>query len=378
MNVINAGSKYQIYGEEIKAYQKLPVGTYLINFHPMQGFWLSARNDLVITEDKIYGTSPAKVNKVLKSYDASPKNFGVLLSGQKGIGKSLFVRLLAIEAIKRGLPVITVTYAYGGVADFISSIEQDCVIIFDEFEKIFTITEEENKQDSLLSLFDGMDGGHKLFLVTCNDLSRINQHMINRPGRFHYHFTMMPPTSTEVEEYMRDKLNPSYYDSINDIVNLASLVDMPYDYLQAIAFELNQGYSLKEAMSDLNITRTDNMRFDILISLSNGLQYTAYSVRLDLNSRYWEYISARKYDNENSIAPNEICVKIKPSSVHAVNGVFVIDKDIIQPEWEAYDFRASSEEDCEKIAKAWVDANVHVEKIVLKKVVDYGVMRYDV
>ena len=131
-------------------------------------------------------------------------------------------------------------------------------------------------------------------------------------------------------------------------------------------------------MNDLNITRTDNMRFDILISLSNGLQYTAYSVRIDLNSRHWEYINARKYDNENSTAPNEICVKMKPSSVRAMNGVFVIDKDIIQPEWELYDFRASSEEECEKLAKAWTDANVHVEKIVLKKVADYGVMRYDV
>jgi len=35
MNVINAGSRYQIYGEDVKTYQKLPVGTYLVNFHPM-------------------------------------------------------------------------------------------------------------------------------------------------------------------------------------------------------------------------------------------------------------------------------------------------------------------------------------------------------
>ena len=147
MNVINAGSRYQIYGEDVKTYQKLPVGTYIVNFHPMQGFSLSIRNDLTVTEEKIYGNSLYKVNKVMKSYNSVNRNFGVLLSGQKGIGKSLFVRLLAEESIKANLPVVTVTMAAPGLATFISSIDQDCVVIFDEFEKTFTMTGEENQQE---------------------------------------------------------------------------------------------------------------------------------------------------------------------------------------------------------------------------------------
>ena len=167
MNIINAGSRYQVYGEDVKTYQQLPVGTYLVNFNPMSGFYLSIRTDLEVTEDKIYGTSSYKINKVMKSYDAmAHRNFGVLLSGQKGIGKSLFVRLLAEEAIKKGLPVVTVTMYVPGIANFIASIDQDCVVIFDELAKTFAIKEDENQQDELLSLFDGMDGGHKLFVVT--------------------------------------------------------------------------------------------------------------------------------------------------------------------------------------------------------------------
>ena len=371
MNVINAGSRYQIYGEDVKTYQKLPVGTYLVNFVPMQGFSLSIRNDLAVTEDKIYGSSMTKVNKVMRSYDAVDRNFGVLLSGQKGIGKSLFVRLLAEEAIKHGMPVITVTAAAPGIANFISSIEQDCVVIFDEFEKTFTITEDENQQDALLSLFDGMDGGHKLFVVTCNDLDHMSQYMLNRPGRFHYHFTMMPPTPNEVEEYMKDKLLPEYQHNIHDIVNLANIVDMPYDYLRAIAFELNQGYSLKEAMSDLNITRTDDTRFEITAILSNGLRFEAWDVKLDLNDHSQRFVHVRRYEKDNY--PHEFTLYIVPAAAKIVGKDFVIDERINQPHWGSYDFEGS-DEDCEKMEKEW--ESVTVDKIILHKVKDYGVARY--
>lgn len=372
MNVINAGSRYQVYGEDVKTYQQLPVGTYIVNFHPMQGFYLSIRNDLAVTEDKIYGNTMTKVMKVMRSYNAVDRNFGVLLSGQKGIGKSLFVRLLAEEAIKKGMPVITVTSSVSGLTEFISSIEQNCVVVFDEFEKTFTITEDENQQDALLSLFDGMDGGHKLFLVTCNDLEHMSQYMLNRPGRFHYHFTMMPPTPEEVEEYMKDKLQPQYHENIHDIVNLANVVDMPYDYLRAIAFELNQGYSLKEAMSDLNITRTDDTRFEITVFLSNEFRFEAWDVKLDLNDHSQRYVHVRRYEQDN--LPHEFTIYIVPSEAQISGKEFVINTKLCQPRWGEYDFEGS-EEECEKLAEEW-NKNVRIEKVILKKVQTYNVARY--
>ena len=373
MNIINAGSRYQVYGEDVKTYQQLPVGTYLVNFNPMSGFYLSIRTDLEVTEDKIYGTSSYKINKVMKSYDAmAHRNFGVLLSGQKGIGKSLFVRLLAEESIKKGLPVVTVTMYVPGIANFIASIDQDCVVIFDEFEKTFAIKEDENQQDELLSLFDGMDGGHKLFVVTCNDLEHMSQYMLNRPGRFHYHFTMTPPTPEEVEEYMKDKLAPEYHHNIHDVVNLANIVDMPYDYLRAIAFELNQGYTLKEAMSDLNITRTDDTRFEVTVILSNKLRFEAWDVKLDLNDHNQRYIHVRRYEKDSF--PHEFTLYLTPADAQIVGKEFVIKDRISQPRWSSYDFEGSDEE-CEKMAEEW-EKNVTIEKVILKKVKDYGVARY--
>ena len=374
MNIVNSGNRFQVYGEDVKTYRELPVGSYNINFHKMMGFFLTERNDLTATEEKIYGTSDYKVQKVMRSYANSDRNFGVLLSGQKGIGKSLFVRLVAIEGIKRGLPVIIVTAAIPGVADFISSIDQDCIVVFDEFEKTFAKQEDWNPQDEMLSLFDGIDGGHKLFIVTCNDLSQLSQYMLNRPGRFHYHFTMTPPSQDEVREYLTDKVLPQYQDAIEDVVNLSGVIDMPYDYLRAISFELNQGYPIKEIMSDLNITRANNLSFDAKVYLSNGLVYEAWTVRLNFSDHSSNYIRIKRYGEKGDKWPKEFGIDIIPSCAHLVGSEYIINDHLNMPRWDEDDFWELSDEDAKIMAETM--NKVTIDRIVLTKVQDYGPARY--
>ena len=50
MNVVNSGSRFQIYGEDVKTYRTLPVGSYEVEFHKMIGFYLTSRPDLVVNE----------------------------------------------------------------------------------------------------------------------------------------------------------------------------------------------------------------------------------------------------------------------------------------------------------------------------------------
>lgn len=40
MNIVNAGSRYQVYGEDVKTYKELPIATYSVGFNPMMGFGL--------------------------------------------------------------------------------------------------------------------------------------------------------------------------------------------------------------------------------------------------------------------------------------------------------------------------------------------------
>ena len=48
MNVVHSGDTFQIYGDALKTYDKLPVGTYDVCFHKMMGFYLTSHADLVV------------------------------------------------------------------------------------------------------------------------------------------------------------------------------------------------------------------------------------------------------------------------------------------------------------------------------------------
>ena len=203
MKAISIGDKYQVYGNSLQAYDSIPAYTYNVRFDEMTGFYLSRRPDMVINE-KVYGVQSSKVAKVLNSFKVFNRNLGVILSGNKGIGKSLTAKMIAIEAVKQGYPVILANRYIGGIANFIESIDQEVMILFDEFDKTFKARDNESPQDTMLSLFDGTSAGKKLFVVTCNQLNGLNDYLVNRPGRFHYHFRFDYPGADEVETYLKD------------------------------------------------------------------------------------------------------------------------------------------------------------------------------
>lgn len=280
MKVVESASNLFLYGDDMKAYDKIPAGTYDIHCSEMTGFYLSRRPDMVINE-KVYGVQSSKVAKVLNSFKAFNRNLGVILSGNKGIGKSLTAKMIAIEAIKQGYPVILANRYIGGIANFIESINQEVMILFDEFDKTFKSRDNENPQDTMLSLFDGTSAGKKLFVVTCNQLNGLNDYLVNRPGRFHYHFRFDYPGADEVETYLKDKLEEKYYDQIPAVVDFSGKIDLNYDCLRSIAFELNLGTPFAEAIKDLNIINMNETSYKLTVLFKDGYR-TSCTKRLDL------------------------------------------------------------------------------------------------
>lgn len=274
MKAINTGNVYNLYDDSVKTFDQLPAQTYTVCFNPKMGFWLEKFSDFEITE-KIYGVHDEKVNKVFNSFKLFSRNLGVILSGDKGIGKSLFAKMLSAKAVENGYPLIIVNDYIPGIADFINEIEQEVVVLFDEFDKTFCGKYDERNtakdpQTEMLTLFDGMSVGKKLFIITCNELRSLNDYLVNRPGRFHYHFRFEYPQAEEIREYLQDKLSEQYWKEIDNVISFSKKINLNYDCLRAIAFELSLGLSFKDAIADLNIVNISRELYDLYLYFEDG------------------------------------------------------------------------------------------------------------
>lgn len=273
MKIISTGNVYNTYNDSLKTFEQLPAQTYVVRFSDRSGFRLEKYADIEIKE-KIYGVHMSKIDKVLRAFPKSQKNLGVILSGNKGIGKSLFAKVLSVAAIEKGMPVIIVDQYIPGIASFLEEIEQEVMVLFDEFDKTFggirAADGMADPQTEMLTLFDGISQGKKLFVITCNDLKSLNSYLVNRPGRFHYHFRFEYPSDVEIEEYLKDKIDKEYYGEIEKVITFAHKVDLNYDCLRAIAFELNFGSPFEEAIKDLNIINLYSITYKAVLHLKDG------------------------------------------------------------------------------------------------------------
>lgn len=275
MNVIKMGTSVRIFDESVVVGDRLPPGIYSVE-ESRTGLFL-CESDACTETDKVYGGIDRHLEKIVATYKASPKNLGVILSGDKGIGKTMFTKLLMKRMAADGTPVIMVNSNFGGLADFLGSINQDCLVVFDEFDKSFSINDSQTidrtaAQNDLLTLFDGVIPGHKLFAITCNDLAKVSGFFMNRPGRFRYHLRFDYPEEAAVREFLRDKVGASLRQEDEDsVVRFSNLVPQSYDCLTAIAAELSAGETFKSAMEILNIVNVSgDTSFSVISRLAFG------------------------------------------------------------------------------------------------------------
>ena len=298
MKVISQGNVYTIHSDLMQTHNNLPPDIYFVRYSQDKGYYLLKRSDIDTNESKIYGVHHQKCDKILSAFELFDRNLGVIISCDKGIGKSLFARLLSSKAIEKGMPVLIIDWCTRGLGDFIESIDQECVVLFDEFDKTFN----DDSQNELLSLLDGLTAGKKLFLVTCNSLSKLSEFMVNRPGRFHYHLRFEYPGAMEVREYLEDKLPQQYHNEIKEVVIFSRKVKLNYDCLRAIAFELSTGLSFQEAIKDLNILNVGNKSYNAALMYEDGTFLLADDLDINLFDKNKQETIWLSDENERCIA----------------------------------------------------------------------------
>ena len=338
MKVISTNEhQFFIYENGVKVFDELPCGYYTINFNNNTGFFLETYSELTFKEgeQKLYGPHESKIKKIIASYKRCKNNLGVILSGEKGLGKSLTAKLIAKRLYMEQYPIIIVNRYIEGIANFLHKISTDCVILFDEFDKLFKNSRDSedksaNPQEELLSLFDGMDDKHRLFVITANDIYKINEFLINRPGRFQYHLIFQYPSYDDINVYMRDNLNDiNQYKEIPSVQNFSTKVPLSYDALRAICFELNGGLTFKEAIDDLNIININLESYNVRVTFINGFILTG-EIKLDLFSTNTERLWL-----SNSLM--EVNAEFCPSDLtYSINGL-ILDASKLNILWSTAD-----------------------------------------
>ena len=152
MKVVNMGSTLRIFPDDLTVTDSIPAGTYQIQFSNMSGYSLAKMKDFH-HEGKVYGDHLQLVDKIVSRYQMTDKNFGTILGGRKGTGKSMTARIISERLMELGLPTLLVTENTPGLSSFLQSIEQPVFILIDEFEKFsLTITKMMNSHNFLVSL----------------------------------------------------------------------------------------------------------------------------------------------------------------------------------------------------------------------------------
>ena len=232
---------------------ELRPAVYSVGYSMMGGFFLNKKSDKLSEPERIYGAVDRRVNKVLNTYRSSTSSFGVLMSGDKGSGKTMTSSIIANRAMEElNLPVVLVEDSFdaSGLASFIERLGE-CVVFFDEFAKRYDGSNEE--QGSLLSLFDGTGSTRRLIMMTENNKSDINRYMLNRPGRIYYHFEYGRIEEETIKEYCTEQ---GIEDNVVEQICLRreKSREFSFDILQAIVREYKlYGTDIETLCEDLNV-----------------------------------------------------------------------------------------------------------------------------
>lgn len=272
----------------------LPKGIYEVKVS-MTGFYLSKIAESFTFDYKLYGLNQKFIDYVLKTYENTTGNLGVLLDGIKGTGKTVTAKELCNHL---QLPVILVQ-SMGDSNDKLikylsTTINFDCIFFFDEYEKEF-----EDSSD-VLSFMDGTYNSiyRKVFLLTTNEL-KVDPNLLGRPSRIRYKKSF----SNLSEEVTREILNDILEDktAIEKIIELThSMNIITIDLIKAIATEINiHGV---EALSD--IKETFNIEFSrftylyIEVRISHcDLKFTPENIKSILKA-FYKFKEIKKKDWE--------------------------------------------------------------------------------
>lgn len=223
------------------------------------------------------------IDRVLKFHNSEYNNgnTGILLAGDKGTGKSMLAKRIAL---KSNLPIIIVdsSYPLWQITRFFKKIKTETCIILDEIEKNPRLWPSED----LLIFLDGVqETNKKIVIMTCNKTDGLDDNLFDRCSRIRY-YRKYEANANEIfiKEMIEDKglkPNQSLVDfikrfKVKSFDNINSFLDEYKLYNETT----DTNFMLEDVANIMNITlnnENDNISKDDNISNDNNNQtYVAY------------------------------------------------------------------------------------------------------
>lgn len=272
---IKQGLNYSVTSKDaLDVHEILPGGNYIIKVNSQtEEMYLTKVADFS-DPGRVYGSTMKTVDRILKTYVNRPNSTGVLLAGEKGSGKSLMAKEVSRLAMDLGIPTIIVSAPWCGEQfnDFLQNITQNCIVLFDELEKVYS----KDKQAELLTLFDGVFPTKKLFMVTVNDHYSLSNYLMNRPGRIYYFLNFKGLGKEAIQEYIEaNLLNKENADGVEIVASMFG--EFNFDLLKAMVEEMNRyDETALEVLHYLNVRPSEegNASYSVVLSIGGVVQNT--------------------------------------------------------------------------------------------------------
>lgn len=153
-------------------------------------------------------------NDVRRTIEGKLDKTSALLYGPPGNGKSRFVKYLAK---KYSLPIFIVyfrdDFSNHDVSIMFSNIPKRCIVLFEDFDSLFDkrqcIMTNEHIKFTFDSILNGLDGVHNdyketVFIMTVNDISKVDDSLKNRPSRFKFVKEFSHPSADVRSRILKD------------------------------------------------------------------------------------------------------------------------------------------------------------------------------
>jgi len=230
---------------------KLPAGVY----SPFSTPYNTGLEKVSVNSDGIYRLPDMATQAILSEIETFWNNEGlyrkhnllykrgVILWGEPGSGKSIAIKLLMNEIMKRDGVVILIDHvqtAIGAIKDF-RKVEpsRNVILVFEDIDEIIHY----NGESSVLSLLDGEQNiDNVLNLASTNYPDRLGARIMNRPSRFDRRIYVGMPSAPAREAYFIQATDDNFKDVERWVKDTEGMSIAHLRELVAAVYCLNQDY----------------------------------------------------------------------------------------------------------------------------------------